>query len=81
MSHEDREGELAEEEGEEGGEEMRKPRALIGYRWLPAMRCKTDVYGRYVDCGNYITAIAKSKELRQVAAWLLKAADWLEGEE
>ena len=59
---------------------MKKPRDLK-CRWLPELRCGTDSDGRYIASDEGWDDEANAKALRKVAAWLLKAADWLEEKE
>lgn len=67
---------------------MRKPREFrrdsAGVSWAQKLVikavCDSD------SCGKFVAfyggeELSKPKHLRDLSAWLLKAADWLEGEE
>ncbi len=67
---------------------MRKPREFRkqfpkdSCNDVPALRaaCHSDSCGRFASFAGR-GELSKPRELRELSAWLLKAADWLEGEE
>lgn len=63
---------------------MRKPRVVkhMGEDWIMCETFDSGNRGIFFCAGPFynVLNIKDPKEARKVAAWLLKAADWLEGE-